>query len=89
MLATHLAHVLVMIAGAWMAIGFVFALAFAAVGVGRVDHEARSAGIGFRALILPATIALWPLLALRWMRASGEPAPECNAHRRAAREIRP
>ena len=71
----------------YLAIGAVFAPAFALFGVGRIDPDARGATWGFRVLILPGTAALWPLLLRRWWRGR-HPPEERNAHRRAAREAR-
>lgn len=78
------AELLVAAAGAWLAAGLVFALAFVTAGVQRVDPAARGAPWGFRLLILPGAAALWPLLLLRWVRG-GSPPAERNAHRDAAR----
>ena len=80
-MALSLARTLVALFAAWVAIGVLFAAAFASVGVGRIDREARSGSFGFRALIFPASVALWPLLLLRWIRASGEAPRERNEHR--------
>lgn len=44
----------------YLAIGAVFALWFAFLGVRRIDDAPGS--LGFRLLILPASAALWPLL---------------------------
>ncbi|RKY17010.1 MAG: hypothetical protein DRQ55_16750 [Planctomycetota bacterium] len=55
--------------GAWMALGLVFGVAFVSVGITRVDPAAKGSSVRFRLLILPGVAALWPLLALRWMRA--------------------
>lgn len=84
-----LARALVALLAIWFAVGVLFALAFAWVGVARVDREAKGASFGFRLLILPASAALWPLLLWRWMRGQGEPPTEHNAHRDAAVERRP
>jgi hypothetical protein len=65
-------------------IGLVFALAFTAVGAARIDPNARGGSFGFRVLILPGAIALWPVLLRRWLRGDQEPPLERNAHRRAA-----
>jgi hypothetical protein len=59
----------VALAGAYVAAGALFAVAFAIWGVSRVDPVAREGTIGFRLIILPGTVALWPLLAARWMRS--------------------
>lgn len=71
--------------GVYVAIGLLFAIAFVWIGVARVDPGARGAPIGFRLLIFPGTVALWPLLARRWLGGTHEPPEERNAHRTAAR----
>jgi hypothetical protein len=63
------ATVLVAALGAYAGIGLLFAAAFVLAGVHRIDERAAGAGWGFRALILPGSAALWPLLAYRWARA--------------------
>jgi hypothetical protein len=62
------AEILVALVGAYVAAGALFAVAFAVWGVSRVDPVARDATPGFRLIILPGAAALWPLLALRWIR---------------------
>jgi hypothetical protein len=71
---------------AYLGLGFLFAIPFALVGAQRIDPHAAHGSWGFRILIFPGTIFLWPLLARRWLPGAGEPPEECNAHRRAARE---
>jgi len=67
----------------YMAVGFVFAVAFVLFGVQRIDPAARGGTWGFRLMILPGAAALWPLMLRRW--ALGLPPPEeRTAHRRAA-----
>ena len=79
-----LAQAIVIVLGVYAAAGLLFAVPFALRGVNRIDPVARESTWGFRLIILPGVIALWPLLALRWAR--GQPPPEeLNAHRRAAR----
>ena len=51
----------------YAAIGFLFALAFLTVGIGRIDPGARSSGLGFRLTVLPGVVALWPLMLVRWV----------------------
>jgi hypothetical protein len=80
-----IARLLVYGAEIYLGLGLVFALCFAFAGAGRIDPAARSSTPGFRLLIVPASAALWPLLARRWLR--GTPPPEeRNAHRDAARK---
>jgi hypothetical protein len=51
----------------YAAIGAVAAIAFAAFGVTRVQPAPMS--LGARILILPGTIALWPYVLARWIKA--------------------
>jgi hypothetical protein len=68
---------------AWL--GLLFGLAFVTYGVTRVDTAARGTGWGFRLLILPGVVALWPLLLRRWLQGAAEPPVETNADRRLAK----
>jgi hypothetical protein len=54
---------------AYVGAGVVFALAFATGGVSRVDARAAGAGWGFRVLIVPGAVLLWPVLGRLWWRA--------------------
>lgn len=78
------ATLLVSIATLYAVIGLLFAIAFVWKGVGKIDPSAVEGTLGFRLLIIPGTVALWPLLARRWLTAQGPPE-ECNPHRVAAR----
>ena len=51
----------------YVAIGFIAALAFIAVGVVRVQPAPMT--IGARILLLPGATALWPLVLARWFSA--------------------
>lgn len=53
----------------YAALGIIFAIAFVARGVSRIDGHAAGAGLGFRLMILPGAMALWPVLLSRWIRA--------------------
>ena len=79
-----IARILVTLAGVYTAIGALFALAFAFVGAGRLDPVAKEGSWGFRLLILPGALALWPRLAHRGLRGAGKPPAEHNPHRDAA-----
>lgn len=70
--------------GLYAAVGLLFGLAFVTRGVERLDPGAAGATWGFRLVILPASVALWPLLLRRWLRGASTPPIETNAHRRAA-----
>jgi hypothetical protein len=81
-----LAHLVVLVAGVYLAIGLAFALIFVLRWAGRVDPAAQDGTLGFRLLILPGSALLWPLLAARLLRGTTESPEERNAHRLAARQ---
>jgi hypothetical protein len=70
--------------GIYLACGFVFAVPFVLFGVKKIDPHAAHGSWGFRLLIIPGTMAFWPLLLRRGCKGSLEPLEECNAHRLAA-----
>lgn len=80
------AEVVVLLCTLYIACGLTFAPFFVWRGVGRMDPAARTAGLGFRLIILPGVVALWPVLLRRWL-AGGLPPVERNAHRDAARAL--
>lgn len=79
-----IANALVIAFGVYVALGLAFALPFVFRGVNKVDPIAGESTWGFRLIVLPGVVALWPILARRWMRGLPPPA-ESNAHRDAAR----
>ena len=82
-----MSEILLLAAGIYLMCGLGLAVPFALVGVGKVDPHAERASWGFRVLIIPGTLFLWPLLARRWMKGVHEPPEENNPHRRAARNF--
>jgi len=83
-----IAAVFLIALGAYLACGLAFAIPFALAGAKRIDPHAAHGSWGFRLLIIPGTIAFWPLLLKRWTSGATEPPEECNAHRKAARANR-
>ena len=77
-----LPEILVTAAGAYLALGLVFAIPFALVGAGRIDPDARGATWGFRVLVIPGATLLWPLMARRWI-TGAQPREERTPHKRA------
>ena len=75
---------LLILLGAYLACGLGIAVPFALVGVRRIDPHAARGNCGFRLLIIPGTMAFWPLLLWRWTKGMHEPPEERNAHRQAA-----
>lgn len=54
----------------YAALGALFALGFVTAGIGVVDPAARGSSVGFRILVFPGAVALWPLLMTLWIRKS-------------------
>jgi hypothetical protein len=79
------ARLLVDLAAAYVAIGLLFAPWFVWRGVGRIDPHAQDATLGFRLIIAPGAVALWPLLLGRLLSGRTAPPEERNAHRALAR----
>jgi hypothetical protein len=75
---------LLAVTGVYLLAGLVFAVPFVLLGVSRIDPHATQGSWGFRVLIIPGTMFLWPLLARRWMRGIHAPPQEKNPHRHAA-----
>jgi len=84
----ELIQALVLAFEVYAVVGMLFAVAFVARGARAIDRVAEDGTLGFRLLILPGAAALWPLLLVRWLRASGEPPEEQSPHRRLAAEQR-
>ncbi len=57
--------------GIYLALGIFFAVYFVISGVARMDPVAKGSPVTFKALIIPGSIALWPLLAYKLIRRRG------------------
>ena len=80
-----IAALFLLLAGFYLAVGVLFAVPFALVGVNKIDSHSARGTWGFRLMIIPGTIALWPLLLRRWMSRVQEPPEEGSAHLLRAR----
>jgi hypothetical protein len=81
-----IASVFLIAVSAYLAVGLAFALPFTCIGAQKIDPQATRGSWGFRLLILPGAIALWPLLLRRWAFGIKSPPEEGNSHRRAAQK---
>jgi hypothetical protein len=70
----------------YLVCGLAFTVPFALAGIKQIDSHAAHGSWGFRLLIIPGTIAFWPMLLRRWASGAKEPPEENNAHRCAARQ---
>jgi len=78
------ARTILLLGGGYAALGLAFAAVFAARGAARLDGAVRGASLGFRLLLVPGSVALWPLLLRRWIGAGRRDERPQNAHDRAA-----
>lgn len=76
-----IATLFLMLLAVYLISGFAFAIPFVIAGVGKMDPHANHGSWGFRILIIPGSVMLWPLLARRWIGGIHEPPEERNAHR--------
>lgn len=76
-----IAAVFLILFAAYIACGLLFAIPFSLVGAKRIDPHAAHGSWGFRLLVIPGAMALWPLLLKRWASGATEPPEERNAHR--------
>jgi hypothetical protein len=81
MISTQIATWIVRLAGAYLAVGVLFAMPFAFRLVNRLDAVAARGTLPFRLLLLPGATLLWPLLLTRWLRRVQSPPIERTAHR--------
>jgi hypothetical protein len=65
-----MAEILVGALAVYALVGVIFAAAFVAAGITRVDPVAQHAPLGFRLIVMPGVAALWPLLLRRWLRSA-------------------
>ncbi len=77
------AQVLVIGVSTYLGLGILFGVPCVTRWLGRLDPVAKSGTWGFRFLVFPGVVTLWPLLLIRLLRKSPPPT-EKNAHRQAA-----
>ena len=79
------AEIIFWVVTVYAAAGAAFGVYFVVAGVNTIDQAAKATGIGFRFIIFPGTVALWPLLIFRLLKGTNRPV-ERNAHRESAIE---
>ncbi len=86
-MALALASWLIHAAYTYVAVGILLLPWWHLRGLRRLDTSAGTGPRGFRVLISPGLVALWPWLLARARKGTGHPRVERNAHRTAAREM--
>ncbi|NNF03078.1 MAG: hypothetical protein HKN17_01320 [Rhodothermales bacterium] len=76
------ATILVWVAGAYLAAGAVTAVVALVRGLGRIDPDAREATRGFRLIVFPGLVLLWPVVVRRLRSGEERPPSEQTAHKR-------
>lgn len=61
--------ILFIIAAIYIICGFIFAIVFISKGIEKVDEGAHGATWGFKLIIIPGVVALWPLLLKKWIKS--------------------
>ena len=82
--SVYIAEWIIYLGRAYLWLGVIFAVPFVLFLVRRIDPAATNSTWGFRLILVPSAVWLWPLLALRLARGAG-PTQEANEHRARAR----
>lgn len=67
--------------GLYLALGLLFAGPFLIRRIQHTDAAAEGSSVGFRLMILPGVVLLWPMLALRWLAGIDHPPQMRSPHR--------
>ena len=84
MVSVEIAQGLVLLGALYVGIGLLVAPFLIFRGAARFDPGAAGSTRGFRWIVLPGAVLLWPALVRRFVRSGGVLPTEDNAHRRAA-----
>lgn len=80
-MSTEVAQIIVLFSGLYGLVGILVAPILILWGAARFDVAAADSTRGFRLIVLPGAVLLWPLLLRRFIQAAGTPPTEVNAHR--------
>jgi len=53
----------------YLLVGLLFSIVFLWKGLTKIDANANGTNFGFKLLIIPGTIALWPMLLYKWVKS--------------------
>jgi hypothetical protein len=66
---TVVVEIIFMIVALYLFAGALFAIFFLIKGIQKIDPTVCGSGLGFRLIILPGVITLWPALLSKWIKA--------------------
>ena len=66
-----MAEILLIIAAIYLVLGVLFVFPFLMKGLNKVDEGANGSTIGFKIIIIPGVVVLWPVLLAKWMKENG------------------
>ena len=55
-----------LVAAGYTAFGIAIGILFLMFGISRADHAAKGSGFGFRLIVFPGLVMLWPVVLGRW-----------------------
>ena len=61
-------EIILIIASIYLLGGVLFVIPFLMKGLNEIDEGAHDSTIGFKIIIIPAVIVLWPVLLSKWMK---------------------
>lgn len=79
-----LANAIILILSAYLGVGVIVGILTVFFASSRLDPSAAAGTFGFRMMILPGAVALWPILLRRLLVGANHPPTEVSAHRLAA-----
>ena len=80
-MSTTIASWIWTIIGIYLVLGILFAVLFLFIRLEKSDPAAAGSTKGFKAIILPGVILMWPTLLKRWIKGINEPPEEKSPHR--------
>lgn len=78
--AVEVVHILVWVVQGYLALGAILSVPLALFFLHRIDPSAREGTWGFRIIVIPGLVLLWPLFFWRLVRKQSAPT-ESNTHR--------
>lgn len=68
-MATLIVSIGLMLVGLYLLAGLIFVFPFLVYGLNRIDETTHKSSVGFRIIISPGIIVLWPILLKKWISA--------------------